>query len=120
MASQIVTYGFQRGEDEANVYIDGAASCSLKVDFKRAVNDLNLAIKARISTKNDNSKFQAFSAKNIVNRLTTRGIQLEQSFESRRFHREIARAVASVFVSRLRFLVCIFIGRFEQAFPRPP
>jgi hypothetical protein len=118
MASQTATYGFQRGEGEADIYIDGAASASLKIAFKRALNELNLAIKARISTKDDNSKFQGFSAKNIVSRLSTLGIHLEQAGEARKYHLKIAAAVASVFVSRLRFLVCIFIGRFEQAFPR--
>jgi hypothetical protein len=77
MASQTATYGFQRGEGEADVYTGGAASRSLKVAFKRALYELNVAIKARISTTDDNSKFQAFSAKNIVNRLTTRGIQVQ-------------------------------------------
>src|SRR5262249_33440740 len=118
MASQTATYGFQRGEGEADVYIGGAASASLKVAFKRALNELNLAIKARISTKDDNSKFQGFNAKNIVTRLSTRGIHLKQSGEAGKYHLKIAGAVDSVFVSRLRFLVFIFIGRFEQAFPR--
>jgi hypothetical protein len=77
MASQTATYGFQRGEGEAGVYTGGAASLSLKVTFKRALYELNVAIKARISTTDDNSKFQAFSAKNIVNRLTARGIQVQ-------------------------------------------
>ena len=77
MASQTATYGFQRGEGEADVYTGEAASRSLKVAFKRALYELNLAIKARISTTDDNSKFQAFSAKNIVNRLTTHGIQVQ-------------------------------------------
>jgi len=77
MASQTATYGFQCGEGEADLYTGGAASRSLKVAFKRALYELNVAIKARISTTDDNLNFQAFSAKNIVNRLTTRGIQVQ-------------------------------------------
>jgi hypothetical protein len=45
MASQTATYGFQQ-RGKVDVYIDGAASGLLKVGFNRAVNDLNLAIRA--------------------------------------------------------------------------
>ena len=77
MASQTATYDFQRAEGEGDVYTGGAASRSLELAFKRALYELNVAIKARISTTDDNSKFQAFSAKNIVNQLTTRDIQVQ-------------------------------------------
>jgi len=109
----VAFHGFQRKEDEADVYVGGAASRPLKVAIKRVLNDLDLPMRVKISTRYDNPKFQGFSPENIINRLTTRGIQLEQSLEARKFHREIARAVASVFVSRLRFLVCIFIEDLE-------
>jgi len=109
----VAFHGFQRKEDEADVYVGGAASRPLKVAIARALNDLDLPMRVKISTRYDNPKFQGFSPENIINRLTTRGIQLEQSFEARKFHCEIARAVASVFVSRLRFLVCIFIEDLE-------
>ena len=118
MANQTTVYGFQRGEGEADVCIDGAASDFLKAALKSALNDLNLAFKARISSKDDNSKFQGFRTKNIVNRLSTRGTYFEQLGEARKYHLKIAGALASVFGSRLQFLVCILIGRFEQAFPR--
>jgi len=109
----VAFHGFQRKADEADVYVGGAASRPLKVAIERVLNDLDLPIKVKISTRYDNPKFQGFSPENIINRLTTRGIQLEQSLEARKFHREIARAVASVFVSHLRFLVCIFIEDLE-------
>jgi phage replication-related protein YjqB (UPF0714/DUF867 family) len=109
----VAFHGFQRKGDEADVYVGGAAPRPLKVAIERVLNDLDLPIKVKISTRYDNPKFQGFSPENIINRLTTRGIQLEQSLEARKFHREIARAVASVFVSRLRFLVCIFIEDLE-------
>jgi phage replication-related protein YjqB (UPF0714/DUF867 family) len=109
----VAFHGFQRKGDEADVYVGGAARRPLKVAIARALNDLNLPIKVRISTPYDDPKFQGFSPENIINRLTARGIQLEQSLEARKFHREIACAVASVFVSRLRFLVCSFIEDLE-------
>jgi hypothetical protein len=114
MASQTATYGFQRGQGEANIYIGGAASDFLKADLKMALNDLNLAVKARISSKNDNSQFQGFSSDNLIDRLSTRGIHLEQSAQARNYHLDIARAVAEAFVCRLRFLLCIYIGDLER------
>jgi phage replication-related protein YjqB (UPF0714/DUF867 family) len=109
----VAFHGFQRKADEADVYIGGAASRPLKVAIERTLNDLDLPMRVKISNRYDNPKFQGFSPENIINRLTTRGIQLEQSLEARKFHREIASAVASVFVSPLRFLVCIFIEDLE-------
>src|SRR4029077_4705676 len=106
----VAFHGFERKEDEADVYIGGAASRPLKVAIARALIALYLPIKIKISTRYDDPKFQGFSPENIINRLTTRGIQLEQSIEARKYYREIACAVAKVFASRLRFLVCIFIN----------
>ncbi len=39
----------------------------------RALNDLDLPIKVKISTRQDSPKFQGFSAENITNRLASRG-----------------------------------------------
>ena len=75
----VAFHGFDRKEDEADVYIGGGASLPLKRAVERALNDLNLPIEVRISTGNDKPKFQGFSPANIINRLATRGIQLEQS-----------------------------------------
>ena len=55
----------------------------------------------------DDAKFQGFSADNILNRLATSGIQLEQSLEAREFRAQIACAVANVFASHLRFLIFV-------------
>jgi phage replication-related protein YjqB (UPF0714/DUF867 family) len=110
----VAFHGFDRKKGEADVYIGGAASQSLKLTTESALNDLYLPIKVKISTAHDSPKFQGFSAENIINRLATRGgIQLEQSAQARKYYLEIARAVAQVFVSRLRFLVCIFINDLE-------
>jgi phage replication-related protein YjqB (UPF0714/DUF867 family) len=110
----VAFHGFNRAKGEADVYIGGAALRSLKVNIKRALNDLDLPIKVKISTRHDSPKFQGFSAENITNRLTTRGgIHLEQSAQARKYHLEIARAVAHAFLSRLRFLVCILIQDLE-------
>jgi SAM-dependent methyltransferase len=74
-----------------------------------------LAQRVADSRRNDDPKFQGCSPENIINRLTTRGIHLEQSFEAReKFRREIARAIGEVFVSRHRFLLCIFIKDLEK------
>jgi phage replication-related protein YjqB (UPF0714/DUF867 family) len=109
----IAFHGFDREKGEADVYIGGAASQSLKLTIERALNDLYLPIKIKISTRYDDPKFQGFSPENIINRLTTRGIQLEQSIEARKYYREIACAVAKVFALRLRFLFCVFIEDLE-------
>jgi phage replication-related protein YjqB (UPF0714/DUF867 family) len=110
----VAFHGFQRRHNEADVYIGGAASRSLKVTIKEALNDLDLPIKVKISTRHDSPKFQGFSAENITNRLATRGgIHLEQSAQARKYYLEIARAVAHAFVSRLRSLVCILIESLE-------
>jgi len=109
----VAFHGFNRAEGEADVYIGGAASRSLKVNIRRALNDLDLPIKVKISTRHDSPKFQGFSAENITNRVAKRGIHLEQSAQARKYYLEIARAVAQVFVSRLRFLICTFIEDLE-------
>jgi phage replication-related protein YjqB (UPF0714/DUF867 family) len=109
----VAFHGFDRRPNEADVYIGGAASRSLKVNIKRALNDLDLPIKVKISTRHDSPKFQGFSAENITNRVAKRGIHLEQSAQARKYYLEIARAVAQVFVSRLRFLICTFIEDLE-------
>ena len=110
----VAFHGFDRKKGEADVYIGGTASQSVKLTIESALNDLYLPIKVKISTADDSPKFQGFSAENIINRLATRGgIQLEQSAQARKYYLEIARAVAQVFGSRLRFLVCIFINDLE-------
>ena len=85
----------------------------MKTAIETALNDLNLPIKVKISTTHDSPKFQGFSVENITNRIAKRGIHLEQSAQARKYYPEIASAIAQVFVSRSRFLVCIFIEDLE-------
>jgi phage replication-related protein YjqB (UPF0714/DUF867 family) len=107
-------HGFERKENEADIYIGGAASPLLKRAIEKALIALKLPIKIKISTRYDDPKFQGFSPENIINRLVTSGIQLEQSLEAREYCAEIACAVAEVFASRLRFLFCIFIQNLKR------
>lgn len=110
----VAFHGFQRKKGEADLYIGGAAPRSLKVAIKRRLRDLGLPIKLRISTADDSPKFQGFSPDNLINRLARRGIHLEQSFEARKFHCEIAAAVAKAFDSRLRLVICILLEALEK------
>jgi phage replication-related protein YjqB (UPF0714/DUF867 family) len=106
----VAFHGFDRKEDEADVYIGGAASDPLKRAIEKALNDLKLPFEVKISTRNDKPKFQGFSQENIINRLAASGIQLEQSREAReKFGQQIAVAVAKVFASRRRLLFCNFV-----------
>ena len=84
----VAFHGFQRKEDEADIYIGGAASPLLKLAIERALIALKLPIKVKISTRYDKPKFQGFSPENIINRLATSGIQLEQSHRSQGILRE--------------------------------
>jgi phage replication-related protein YjqB (UPF0714/DUF867 family) len=107
-------HGFDRNEGEADVYIGGGASLPLKRAVERALTDLNLSIQVKISTGDDKPKFQGFSPENIINRLATGGIQLEQSRKAReQFGREIAAAVAKVFASPRRLLIGTFVQNLE-------
>jgi phage replication-related protein YjqB (UPF0714/DUF867 family) len=110
----VAFHGFEREKDEADIYIGGAASPLLKLAIQKALIALKLPIKVKISTRYDKPKFQGFSEKNIINRLATSGIQLEQSVKAREYCIEIACAVAKVFASRLRFLFCIFIKNLQK------
>ena len=106
--------GLDRQEKDADVYVGGGASLPLKRAVERALNDLNLPIEVKISTGNDKPKFQGFSPENIINRLATRGIQLEQSRRAReKFGQKIAVAVAKVFASRRRLLFCDFVQNLK-------
>jgi phage replication-related protein YjqB (UPF0714/DUF867 family) len=107
----IAFHGFDRTDDDADIYIGGGASLPLKRAVEKALIDLNLPIEVKISTCNDKPKFQGFSPENIINRLASRGIQLEQSREARqKFGQQVAVAVAKVFASRRR----IRFGNFGQ------
>jgi phage replication-related protein YjqB (UPF0714/DUF867 family) len=110
----VAFHGFDQKEDEADVYIGGAGSQRLKRAIEKALNDLNLSMEVKISTCSDPAKFQGFSPENIINRLATGGIQLEQSRDAReKFGQQIAGAVAKVFASRRRLLFCIFVQNLQ-------
>jgi hypothetical protein len=112
----VAFHGFDRKEDEADVYIGGGASLPLKTAVEKALNNLNLPIEVKISTCDDKPKFQGFSPENIINRLATRGIQLEQSRPARKkFGQQIALAVATVFASRRRLLFCNFVQNLKAS-----
>jgi phage replication-related protein YjqB (UPF0714/DUF867 family) len=107
-------HGFDRKEDEADVYIGGGASLPLKKAIEKALNDLGLSIEVKISTCSDKAKFQGFSPENVINRLAQAGIHLEQSRRARdNFGQQIALAVARVFASRRRLLFCHFVQNLE-------
>jgi phage replication-related protein YjqB (UPF0714/DUF867 family) len=94
----IAFHGFQHRNDEADVYIGGGAPQPLKVVIKKALDDLDLPIKVKISTDDDSPKFQGFSPDNLINRLATHGIHIEQSTHARKkFYGEIARAISKLF-----------------------
>ena len=112
----VAFHGFDRQEDDADVYVGGGASLPLKKVVEKALNDLNLPIEVKISTCDDKPKFQGFSPENIINRLATRGIQLEQSRQTReQFGQQIALAVAKVFASRRRLLFCNFVQNLKAS-----
>jgi phage replication-related protein YjqB (UPF0714/DUF867 family) len=112
----VAFHGFDRQDDDADVYVGGGASLPLKRAVEKALNDLNLPIEVKISTDNDKPKFQGFSPENIINRLATRGIQFEQSRRAREeFGQEIAVAVARVFASRRRLQFCNFVQNLKAS-----
>lgn len=110
----VAFHGFDQKENEADVYIGGAASQRLKRVIEKALNDLNLSMEVKISTCSDPAKFQGFRLENIINRVAASGIQLEQSRDAReKFGQQIAGAVAKVFASSRRLLFCIFVQNLE-------
>jgi phage replication-related protein YjqB (UPF0714/DUF867 family) len=101
----VAFHGFAQQEGEADIYIGGAAPRGLKRAVQRALNRLRLPLNVKISTDVDKPKFQGFSPDNVINRLATSGIHLEQSASARVHHQAIAQAVATVFASRWRWLM---------------
>jgi len=110
----VAFHGFEQKKGEADLYIGGAAPRQLKRAIKQRLKELALPIEVKISTTDDSPKFQGFSPENLINRLARRGIHLEQSLQARKFHREIAQAVAKAFRSRLRLVICILLEALEK------
>jgi len=106
----VAFHGFARKEGEADIYIGGGAPRSLKAAVQRALLSLGLPLTVKISTPEDDPKFQGFSPENVINRLAARGIHLEQSADARVLHKEIAGAVAAVFASRWRWLAWVMMN----------
>jgi phage replication-related protein YjqB (UPF0714/DUF867 family) len=98
----VAFHGFAREEGQSDIYIGGAAPLRLKAAVQRALNRLRLPLQVKISTREDRPKFQGFTPENLINRLAASGIHLEQSNEARVFHKEIAGAVANIFISPWR------------------
>ena len=59
----VAFHGFDRKKGEADVYIGGAASQSLKLTIESALNDLYLPIKVKISTAHDSPKISGVSVR---------------------------------------------------------
>lgn len=105
----VAFHGFSKQPGEADVYVGGGASRYLKREIKNALDALNLPMEVKISTTTDNPKFQGFSPDNLINRLAAQGIHIEQSAEARSFGEDIARAIATVYRSGWKRLLCAWM-----------
>jgi len=102
----VAFHGFAKKPDEADLYIGGGASLTLKRTIGMALQRANLPLKITIATQSDDPKFQGDSAENLINRLATQGIHIEQSSEARGFGEDIANAIATVYRSPTRRFLC--------------
>jgi phage replication-related protein YjqB (UPF0714/DUF867 family) len=94
----VAFHGFSKRPDDADVYIGGGASGTLKRAINSALHVADLPLQIRIATECDDPKFQGRSADNLINRLAAQGIHIEQSLEARKFREQIARAIGAVVV----------------------
>lgn len=97
----VAFHGFSKQPDEADLYIGGGASDILKRAIRDALEDANLPVRIKIATVDDDPKFQGKSKENLINRLATQGIHIEQSSAAREFRENIAKAIATVYRSIL-------------------
>jgi phage replication-related protein YjqB (UPF0714/DUF867 family) len=95
----VAFHGFARKPGEADVYIGGRASDSIKADIRTALEGARLPLEIRVATETDDPKFQGRSPDNLINRLAAQGIHIEQSAKARSFDLQIATAIASVYRS---------------------
>jgi hypothetical protein len=93
----VAFHGFAKRADDADLYIGGGASDTLKRAIRKELVAANLPLQIRIATKDDNPKFQGRSPDNLINRLAAQGIHIEQSAEARKFSEKIANAIATVY-----------------------
>lgn len=93
----IAFHGFARKPGEADVYIGGGASESLKAEIKSALEDAGLPLEIRVAAGADDPKFQGRKPDNLINRLAAQGIHIEQSAKARTFDLQIATTIAGVY-----------------------
>ncbi len=102
----VAFHGFSKGPEDADLYIGGGASDTLKAAIRSELEAANLPLQIRIATKDDDPKFQGRKAENLINRLATQGIHIEQSAAAREFCEKIAKAIATVYRSPIRRFLC--------------
>src|SRR5262245_3631692 len=65
----VAFHGFSRKGDDADIYIGGGASQALRGEIASALTRLRVPLKIKISTTEDDPKFQGFSRDNLINRI---------------------------------------------------
>jgi phage replication-related protein YjqB (UPF0714/DUF867 family) len=108
----VAFHGFARKAEDFDVYIGGGAPPPLKRLIATALERASLPVRIKIADDRDDPKFQGISPENIINRLAAQGIHIEQSVEARKFAEQIARAVATVYRSPVRRLLCALTNVF--------
>jgi phage replication-related protein YjqB (UPF0714/DUF867 family) len=108
----VAFHGFAKGPDDADLYIGGGASGAIKMAIRCALEGANMPLQIRIATEADDPKFQGRSADNLINRLATQGIHIEQSSDARTFSEKIANAIATVYATPLWRFGCAETDRF--------
>jgi phage replication-related protein YjqB (UPF0714/DUF867 family) len=99
----VAFHGFKSSKNDPDVQIGGGAPDPLLKAVEKTLKNLKLPLKIVIG---DDPDLQGASPQNIINRLATRGIHLEQSAKAREFHEAIAGAIARMFISRRKLLAC--------------
>jgi phage replication-related protein YjqB (UPF0714/DUF867 family) len=102
----VAFHGFAKEPGDADIYIGGGASPTVKTAVREALVRANLPLQIKITEDADDPKFQGSSAENVINRLALQGIHLEQSTDARKFNDQIAKAIATVFRSPFRRFLC--------------
>ena len=91
----VAFHGFTKRPGDADLYIGGGASPTLKRAIRSALQAAHLPLQIKIATATDDPKFQGRSADNLINRLAAQGLHIEQSAEARKFGEIIANAMAA-------------------------
>ena len=102
----VAFHGFAKQADNADLYIGGGASDTLKRAIGKELVAAKLPLQIRIATKDDDPKFQGRKPENLINRLAAQGIHIEQSAAAREFGEKIANAIAAVYRSPMRRFLC--------------